>query len=274
MFKFSQGLKKLSRIKGPTVSQFRRIFITFSRDLKRSWQQSQTYRTYPEYRNQVQFLIKVVNNNRIKVIVVVKQLLVIEEKETVRERKTKKLLYSKKLSAKVGGVELRYLVPKKRDVKTPAATKRQDSYLATLRQRAIERGKKSPKKTNFNVREKASRWGTGGRSFDSTKTAKTWGSKGRTVKDDRKFLSWGTKFGYKNLRRNVRWGTASKVLDQDTNETWGTEREKRVKKVVNDDEAILKYKNFIRSLHGENFIMSTLRLYTKKLAKSLISQLE
>lgn len=274
MIRISKGLKALASMKGPSSAQFRRIFVTFSRDLKKAWQNSSTYSTYPEFRGTVQFLIKIQGNTRIKVIVVIKKLLILEDKEEVVRKPTKKLLYSKKLSDKVGGVELQYLVPKKRDKKPTTAEKRQDSYLATLRQRAIERGKKQGKKVNFNLREKASRWGTGGRSFDSTKTATRWGSKGRTVKDSRKALSWGTKFGYKNIRKNIRWGTSPKTLNQDTNETWGTDLEK--KKVIksDDDKLVKKYKNFIRSLHSETFVMATLNAYSDKLLKFLISKLQ
>ena len=275
MIEFSDSFQKLLKIKGPSSAQFRRVFVTFNRDLHRAWRSSTTYRSYSKFRKAVTFLVKIDGNLRVRVIVLVKLVSIAEVKERQIVRKPKKLLYSKKISDKIGGVELKMLLPKQKTKKPKAAQNRQDSYLETLRQRALERQKKSAKKKDFGVKERASRWGTGGRVFDTNRTSYRWGSKGKTYREPKKALSWGTKaVSYKQLRKNVRWGTLQKQLDRDTNETWGTEADKRIKVSNQDTEDLNKYKLFIISLHREKFIKKLLKQYGQKLLNFLISKLE
>lgn len=274
MIKLSKELQNILKVKGPTSSQFLRIFTTFKRDLNRAWQTSDIYRSNPLFRKYVYFLVKFDSNKGVKVTLVVRTPEIKEEEEEEIAIKTQKLLYSKKKVDKVGGIEMRYLAPIKRDRKPTTAEKREDSYRSTLRQQAQAASDKLKKKKDFGVKRAASTWGTGGRKFDTNRIAKTWGTGGKTIREPKKVIRWGTKTEYKNPRKNVRWGTSKKMLDQDTNKSWGTESVKKKKILPRDDKTILKYKKFIYALHRETFIEKLFKEYGSKLRSFLISNLQ
>ena len=275
MIRISNNLKKILNLKKPSSSQFLRIFVRFKSDIDKAWKSSVTYRTYPKFRKQVKFLVKIDSNKSVKVFVIVKLPKFVDEQVETKEKKDKKLLYSSARTEKSGGIKLRYLSYKKLDKNASSDQKRKQSYLSTLRQRAQEAQKKLKKKKDFGVKEKASTWGTGGRFFQSNKIAKTFGTGDKTFRENKKVLSWGTKTTYKDPRKNSRWGTSRKVLDLDTNSEWGSERDSEKKTQEQDNSQDIRlYKNFIYSLNKETFIEKVMRDYATRLVNFLISGLK
>ena len=275
MTDFSRQIKKsLSDLK-ISAAQLRKIFSTYKKDLDREWRKTSTYRNNYKYRGAVEFLTKF-QGNRLQTTAIFK---IPKLEAYIPEkvgRKPKKLLYSRKISDKVGGVELKQLVPKKSTKKKTTAEKRQDSYLATLRQRAIEAQKKKRKKKDFGVKEKASRWGTSGREFQSNKIAYRYGTKGRKTKDpNMQSVSWGTKDPVlkSKKKKNIRYGTVKRALDLDTKQDWGTETKDRPEKKVDNSKTIKEYKDFVKSFTEENFLDKLNIKYAEKILNYLIFKL-
>lgn len=276
MTDFADQISKLIKGIKPSTAQVRKVFSTYKRDLMREWKNSKTYRSHYKFRDAVFFLVKF-EGTKIKTRFFFR---IPEFKEYIPEkigRKPKKLLYSSKISDKVGSVELKQLLPKKRTKKKyTTAEKRQDSYLATLRQRAQEAQKKLKKRKDFGVKEKASRWGTKGREFESNKVASRYGTKGRQVKDPtKKVLKWGTGAPVlkSKTKKNIRYGTAQKTLDRDTRQDWGTEQKDRPERLQDNTKLIKEYKKFVLSFTKEKFLDKLYATYANKLLNFLISRL-
>jgi len=275
----SDQLKKLFDVKNLSSAQFLKLFAGFRIDLNKAWRSSKTYRAFPKFKRAVIFLVRFRGSNRVVVTPLFRrpEFVYVEEPEVTI--KPKKLLYSKKLVDKTGGIEDRNLAPKKRDaksaVKPTTAEKRRDSYLSTLRQRAIEANKRLRRKKDFGVKERASRWGTAGRVFKTNKTSNKWGTGESSFRENKKVVRWGTAGNtYKSLRKNVRWGTSQRPLDLETNKNWGTERVKKTPKQIEQDTTLKEYEKFLVSFNADPFIKQLFSKYADKIVKFLISQLD
>lgn len=279
---FSESLKKLFSLKDPSTSEIQSLFRTLKRDLNRGWMMSKAYKSFPKFRKGISFYIDLEPSNyRVKVKLFVKGLSFPQAPVVKKARKPKKLLYSRKNVKKVGGIELKNLIP--RDKKLSV---REQSRLHTYRQRAQQAQKKlRGKKTDFGLKQSASRWSLKeGRQFSSNRTLKSWGyRKGKRIEEEarpalpviRKGFGSKSKTVFKSPRKKIRYGLekSSKLLDQDTKENWGTEREEKKIAQPDNSKTIAKYKAFIKLVESEDFITKVLLTYGPKFATMLISKL-
>jgi len=279
--KFSPELKKLFTLKDPSSAEFQSLFRTFKRDLSREWMKSKAYKSFPKFRKGIAFYVDLdPSNYRVKVRLTAKGILFDKQEIVQKARKPKKLIYSRRITKKVGGVEYKNLIPKDKKM-----NQRDQSRIHTYRQRAIEAQKKlRGKKTDFGVREKASRWSLKeGRQFSSNRTMKSWGyRKGKRIQEEarpaspliRKGIGSKSSNIFKSQKKKIRYGTqkSSKLLDRDTRENWGTEREEKKIKALDNSASIKKYKIFLKLIEQEDFISKVLITYGPKFATMLISK--
>jgi hypothetical protein len=279
---FSEELKKLFSLKDPSSAEFQALFRNFKRDLQRYWVQSKAYKAHPKFRKGVMFYVKLdPSNYRVKVSLTIKGIRFEKQEIVQKARKPKKLLHSNRITKKVGGVEYKNLIPKDKKMNL-----RDQSRIHTYRQQAQQAQKKlRGKKTDFGVKEKASRWSLKeGRQFTSNRTLKSWGyRKGKRIQEEarpaspilRKGIGSKSKNVFKSPRKKIRYGTekTSKLLDRDTKEDWGTEREEKKVAAPDNSATVKKYKAFISLIETEDFITKVLLNYAPKFATMLISKL-